>query len=60
MAEISVAKIETLPDATKILYDRLGIPEAERTYPGAVTVQSAARRLGWKSVGESDYCPDCA
>jgi Fe-S cluster assembly scaffold protein SufB len=60
MAATSAAEIEDLPDAVKRTYEKLGIPEAERTYRSGVTAQAAARKLGWKSVGESDYCPDCA
>jgi hypothetical protein len=49
-----------LPDTTKHTYEKPGIPEAERTYLSGVTAQAAARKLGWKSVGENDYCADCA
>ena len=54
----TAAKLEVLPDNVKHTYDRLGIPEAERTY--VVTVRAAARELRWKSVGGTHYCPDCA
>jgi hypothetical protein len=33
----------------------------KRRFPGmpAKKIEAAAKRLGWHSVGESDYCPDC-
>jgi hypothetical protein len=58
MGATSAVDIADLPDAVKHTYERLGIPEAERTYRSGVT-QAAAWELGWKSIGGSDYCPDC-
>jgi hypothetical protein len=55
----STSDIEDLPEATKRVYDRLGIPEAERTYLSGVTAQASAGELGWKVVGGSHYCADC-
>lgn len=26
----------------------------------ALKIESAAWKLGWKTVGERDYCPNCA
>jgi hypothetical protein len=36
----------------------------ERRMPGsvntsAVKIEAVAKRLGWKSAGERDHCPDC-
>jgi Fe-S cluster assembly scaffold protein SufB len=59
MAGTSAAEIEDLPDAVKHTYEKLGIPETERTYQSGMTAQAAARKLGWKSIGEGDHCPDC-
>jgi Fe-S cluster assembly scaffold protein SufB len=59
MAKTSTAEIEELPDDVKRTYDKLGIPGEERRYLFGTATQAAASKLGWKSVDEGDYCPDC-
>jgi hypothetical protein len=53
-------EIAVLPDSVKHTYEKLGIPEAERTCRPGETAQATASKAGWQSVGENDYCPDCA
>jgi hypothetical protein len=60
IAWTTAAEIKGVPDAVMHTYDKLGILQTERTYQSGVTAQTAARKLGWKFVGGSHRCPDCA